>query len=424
MQSAPWTAVRLVVALALWLVAITPVMYAQQADGGGLQFVADNVATASAAARLAPLAPQLVGGLDGSESGRTVALPAGFSASQVAVGLQNPRFMAFDDAGNLLVADAKAGKVYRYGAAAGSITASDQPPAALVSGLEAPSNVALHDGYLYIGETRTISRYAYTAGGGVGQREAVVQNLPRGGHSTRTVVFGPDGRMYVSVGSSCNICDETDERRAAILRFAPDGFFLGYERFAYGLRNAVGLTVQPGTGLLWATVNERDNQGNETPPDLVTIVGQGQNFGWPGCQPPDATLELLPMLRMPARHELLPELDVAPPYLRKILLKTYERAPEDFETLLGIEGVGPKTLRALALASELVHGTPASLRDPARFAFAHGGKDGTPFPVDKLTYDKTIEILNQAINRSAIDRSEKVGAFRRLANFDAALSNS
>jgi glucose/arabinose dehydrogenase len=95
--------------------------------------------------------------------------------------------------------------------------------------------------------------------------------------------------MYVSVGSSCNICDETDERRAAILRFAPDGLFQGYERFAYGLRNAVGLTIQPGTGLLWATVNERDNQGNEIPPDLVTVVGQGQNFGWPGCQPPDAT---------------------------------------------------------------------------------------------------------------------------------------
>src|SRR5436309_711856 len=113
-------------------------------------------------------------------------------------------------------------------------------------------------------------------------------------------------------------------------------------------------------------------------------------------QPPDATLKALEsvllkpdttahatarLLSMPARHELLPELDVATPYLEKILLKTYERAPEDFETLLGIEGVGPKTLRALALASELVHGTAASLRDPARFAFAHGGKDGTPFPV-------------------------------------------
>jgi hypothetical protein len=136
--------------------------------------------------------------------------------------------------------------------------------------------------------------------------------------------------------------------------------------------------------------------------------------------PPDMTLRALaklPALAMPARHMLLPELDVASPYLEKILVKTYERAPEDFETLLGIEGVGPKTLRALALASELVHGTVATLRDPARFAFAHGGKDGTPFPVDKRTYDKTIDILNNAINRAAIDRSEKVKAFRRLANF-------
>jgi uncharacterized protein len=140
--------------------------------------------------------------------------------------------------------------------------------------------------------------------------------------------------------------------------------------------------------------------------------------------PPDVTLGALaklPALAMPARHTLLPELDVASPYLEKILVKTYERAPEDFETLLGIEGVGPKTLRALALASELVHGTVATLRDPARFAFAHGGKDGTPFPVDRLTYDKTIDILNNAINRSAIDRSEKVQAFRRLANFSEPL---
>jgi hypothetical protein len=144
-------------------------------------------------------------------------------------------------------------------------------------------------------------------------------------------------------------------------------------------------------------------------------------------QSPDVTLKALEhvrpdpagtgrarMLTMPARHELLPELDVASPYLAKILVRTYERAPENFEALLGIEGVGPKTLRALALASELVHGTPATLRDPARFSFAHGGKDGTPFPVDKLTYDRTIEILNKAINRSAIDRSEKVKAFKRL----------
>jgi hypothetical protein len=138
------------------------------------------------------------------------------------------------------------------------------------------------------------------------------------------------------------------------------------------------------------------------------------------AQAPEVTLralEKLPVLTMPARHPLLPELDVATPYLEKILLKTYERAPRDFESLLGIAGVGPKTLRALALASELVHGTPAAMRDPARFSFAHGGKDGTPYPVDRITYDRTIEILNKAINRSAIDRSEKVKAFRRLAAF-------
>jgi uncharacterized protein len=110
---------------------------------------------------------------------------------------------------------------------------------------------------------------------------------------------------------------------------------------------------------------------------------------------------------------------VATPYLEKILLRTYERAPRDFESLLGIEGVGPKTLRALALASELVHGTPAAMRDPARFAFAHGGKDGIPFPVDRATYDNTIEILKKAINRATIDRSEKVRAFQRLANFQS-----
>ena len=125
----------------------------------------------------------------------------------------------------------------------------------------------------------------------------------------------------------------------------------------------------------------------------------------------------LPLLELPARHTLVPELDVATPHLEKILVKTYERAPKDFEALLGIEGVGPKTLRALALASELVHGAPATLRDPARFSFAHGGKDGTPFPVDRITYDKTIEILDKAINRAAVDRSDKVAAFRRLAAF-------
>src|SRR3954454_24304079 len=137
---------------------------------------------------------------------------------------------------------------------------------------------------------------------------------------------------------------------------------------------------------------------------------------------PDKTLRTLDRateLVMPRRHELKLA-DVNPRYLDKILLKTYERAPRDFEELLGIEGVGPKTLRALALVAELVHGTSASTKDPARYAFAHGGKDGTPFPVDRATYDKTIAVLRDAVNRAQVDRSERVKAFARLAKLEEA----
>jgi hypothetical protein len=126
---------------------------------------------------------------------------------------------------------------------------------------------------------------------------------------------------------------------------------------------------------------------------------------------PEVTLKAL---EMPRRHTVL-DVDINPKYLQKILLRTYEAAPKDFESLLSIEGVGPKTLRALALTSELIFGTEASRRDPARYSFAHGGKDGTPFPVDRPTYDKTIEIMRDALNGARIDRSEKVRAFWRLA---------
>jgi len=110
--------------------------------------------------------------------------------------------------------------------------------------------------------------------------------------------------------------------------------------------------------------------------------------------------------------------DINPRHLNKILLHTYERAPRDFESLLSIEGVGPQTLRALALASELIYGTPASTRDSARFAFAHGGKDRTPFPVDRATYERTITILHQALHRAKVERSEKVRALKRLAQME------
>ena len=107
--------------------------------------------------------------------------------------------------------------------------------------------------------------------------------------------------------------------------------------------------------------------------------------------------------------------DVDPNRLHRILLKTYERQPEDFGTLLGMEGVGARTLRALSLVGELVYGAPVSIEDPARFAFAHGGKDRHPYPVDRATYDQSIETLTGAVERAKIGQREQVDALNRLA---------
>jgi hypothetical protein len=121
-------------------------------------------------------------------------------------------------------------------------------------------------------------------------------------------------------------------------------------------------------------------------------------------------------LVMPRRHFIKPS-DYASKRLKKTLVSTYERAPEDFEALLGTKGVGAKTLRALALAAELIYGDTASARDPARFSFAHGGKDGFPYPVDRATYDRTISVLGETVNRAKIAFTEKRDALRRLGRF-------
>lgn len=118
-------------------------------------------------------------------------------------------------------------------------------------------------------------------------------------------------------------------------------------------------------------------------------------------------------LKMP-HHEKIEKSDIKPENLKKVLLTTYEKQPKGFEELIGLPGVGPKTVRALSLISELVYNAPASREDPVKYTFAHGGKDGTPFPVDKPTYDKSIEVLKTAVNKAKIGEYEKLNAFRRL----------
>jgi hypothetical protein len=129
-----------------------------------------------------------------------------------------------------------------------------------------------------------------------------------------------------------------------------------------------------------------------------------------------ADLKRIKTLDLPSRHYLSTQ-DLHPDSLSKIILSTYERQPQDFEQLLGLRGVGAKTIRALSLISELVHGVAPSYRDPARYSFAHGGKDGIPYPVDRKTYDQSIELLAKAINKTKLGLSEKnevVGRLRRM----------
>jgi hypothetical protein len=126
-------------------------------------------------------------------------------------------------------------------------------------------------------------------------------------------------------------------------------------------------------------------------------------------------IKKLQNLELPHRHEVLVQ-DLNPDKLKRVLLKTYERQPQNFEQLLGMEGVGPKTIRSLSLISELVYGVKPSFRDPARYSFAHGGKDGYPYPVDRENYDRSIEILRKAISTAKIGSREKLDALKRVTH--------
>ena len=102
--------------------------------------------------------------------------------------------------------------------------------------------------------------------------------------------------------------------------------------------------------------------------------------------------------------------------MEKVLQRVTYESPKDYEDLLAIEGVGPKTIRALSLVGEVIYGADPSYEDPARYSFAHGGKDAIPYPVDRETYDTTINILQKAVGKTKIDPIAKDKALRRLEN--------
>ncbi|WP_374687081.1 sorbosone dehydrogenase family protein [Promineifilum sp.] len=225
------------------------------------------------------------GSIGGGEQADVTASPD-FSVNVFAAGLSGPRFIAFGPDGALYVAERGAGRIVVLSDANGDGRADETR--VFAEELDRPHSVAFHNGAWYVGVPSGVVRLADDDGDGVAEsRQVIIDDLPPGGvHSTRTVAFLPDGRMVVSVGSSCNACVEEDPRRAAIVAY-DDATGAGERLFAAGLRNAVGLAIHPETGELWASNNGRDLMGDDTPPETIYIVRDGANYGWPTCHSGD-----------------------------------------------------------------------------------------------------------------------------------------
>jgi glucose/arabinose dehydrogenase len=206
--------------------------------------------------------------------------PKGFQISVFAHDIDGARMMVFSPGGVLLVSELGEGKVVALPDPRHSGTAAKT--ATVLEGLNEPHGLAFYEGKLYVAENDKVRRYGWDEANLRASNPKTLTDLPgAGGHSSRTVVFH-GGKMYVSAGSSCNVCIEKDPRRAAVTEYNTDG--TGQKIFAKGLRNAVGLAINPKTDTVWATVNGRDNLGDDVPPDVIVDLGRsGGDFGWPFC---------------------------------------------------------------------------------------------------------------------------------------------
>lgn len=246
---------------------------------------------------------------------RYLNVPPGFTASLIAI-VPGARYLALAPNGDVFVSEPGAGRI-------SIIHGSQATPYA--TGLTKPHGMVFHSigdtTWLYVSESNQINRFKYNSGDSAAHdRQIVVKNLPdsslpelRGsyGHELKNIALGPDHKLYVAIGSTCNVCvsDTTsDPVRAAIYVYDADGS--NGRLFARGLRNAEGLGFVPGTNTLWAAVNNRDNIPNpadgrvtegyvdDHPPDLFTPVRDGGNYGWPFCNSnPDAGLDNMPFDR-------------------------------------------------------------------------------------------------------------------------------
>ncbi len=224
------------------------------------------------------LALSLVGGA-AAQAMPPLKVPPGFRAGLFAQGFNKPRLMAVAPNGDVFLSDTRAGRVFVLPDRDGDGHADAK--VVFASGLDRPHGLAFHGGYLYVANNASVVRYRYAPGqtkaGGPAQK---VADLPKDGeHETRTLTFGPDGRMYVAIGSSCNACTEKNPQRAGVRVFDADG--RNGRTYATGLRNAVGIVFVGNT--LYANTNGRDYLGDNTPPEAFFRLKAGGNYGWPRC---------------------------------------------------------------------------------------------------------------------------------------------
>ena len=244
-------------------------------------------------------------------AGVTLQIPSGFRIEVFAEDFHIPRFMALGPGGEVFISDSASkpnGTVY--------VLSSAHQRRALISGLDRPYGLAFWKDYLYVSEPESVKRYKFNAQAmSVGEGQEIVSLKGQGDfHWTRTLLFDRAGaKLYVGIGSGSNANVGEDERRATVSRCNPDGS--GFEIFAAGLRNPVGLRWYPGTDILWTSVQERDNLGDDLVPDYLTHVQPKGFYGWPyayigpHADPWNSGAKLLEhLLRHPGRLSQTPDI--------------------------------------------------------------------------------------------------------------------
>ena len=205
-------------------------------------------------------------------------VPDGFQVRPLAQGLQNPRIIAVAPDGRIYVSRRDQGDVLLLEDADEDGTLDGAPK--VVFSRPGAHGLAIANGQLYVATATEVYRAPMRPDGTLGPAERIINDLPDGGqHPNRTLAFGPDGMLYISVGSSCNACNETNPEHAALLRATPDG--KSRSIFASGLRNTIGFAWNPSTGELWGMDHGIDYLGNDEQPEELNRIEKGKQYGWP-----------------------------------------------------------------------------------------------------------------------------------------------